>query len=170
MLFLRSLIDCLFGTGNESKADLESGWDGRKLRISYAKYPTLPGVILGLLKSGRRASDVESQQKAAESVFPALDILRRAGPPDHLHDELYGCVVEYLGSNLWHVREMAARTACSFLIGRDWVVALAELFRVTGGGYNALHGTLLTAKYVLERVIDLGTEDFQRELRPSVPN
>ncbi len=51
LLLLRSLIDTLLGTGDK-KADLEAGWDGYTVRISYNKYNTLPGVLLDLLSTG----------------------------------------------------------------------------------------------------------------------
>lgn len=42
LIFLRSLIDSLFGT-HESKAVIEAGWDGKANRIHYHRYPNLPG-------------------------------------------------------------------------------------------------------------------------------
>jgi hypothetical protein len=166
LLLLRSLVDCLFGTG-ESKTDLDLGWDGRTLRVSYVKYPMLPGVLLSLLKSGEQVTDLESQRKAAESVFPALDILRRAGPPDKLRDQLYGCVVNYLGSHLWHVREIAARTVCSFILQKDWVACLKALLEDAGNSSNELHGSLLAMKSVLSRASELSRDDAISECKPS---
>ncbi|EPE03524.1 heat repeat protein [Ophiostoma piceae UAMH 11346] len=177
LLLLRSLIDCLFGTG-ESKASLESGWDGRTIRVSYNKYPTLPGVLLSLLQTqadfGRPEGNatthlqIESQQAAAESVFPALDIIRRAGSPETHRDELYRAVVHYLGSTLWHVREMAARTVCSFLIVQDWAAGiqslLTDLGRTTESTANRLHGTLLAFRFVLARVAEIARETVPDKL------
>ncbi|CAK7233882.1 hypothetical protein SCUCBS95973_008746 [Sporothrix curviconia] len=181
LLLLRSLIDCLFGTG-ESKASLESGWDGRTIRISYNKYPTLPGVLLSLLKTGSApdavafasASDrghlqIESQQAAAESVFPALDIIRRAGPPESHRTELYDAVVPYLGSHLWHVREMAARTVCSFLVvDADWVAGVQRLLldKVALASANRWHGSLLAVRFVLGRVASVSGDSIPDSLLP----
>ena len=156
------MIDCLFGTA-ETKDDLEAGWDGRTPRISYAKYPSLPGVLLLLLQSGIDAAEVESQQKAAESVFPALDVIRRAGPPDALRGELFRCVAHHLGSHLWHVREMAARTACSFLIRGDWGQALSKLLEDAGHSQNKLHGALMAARFTLTRARELGDSSYDCE-------
>ncbi|KAK1750774.1 thyroid adenoma-associated protein [Echria macrotheca] len=154
LLLLRSLIDCLLGTG-ESKATIESGWDGHSVRISYNKYPTLPGVILGLLQPGVQAVD-EVSSSAAEAVFPALDIIRRAGPPDEYREELRVCIEGYLGSKIWHVREMAARTLCSFLLQTDWVAELGAMLGSCGAEEtNRLHGVLLTARFIIERKLDL---------------
>ena len=179
LLLLRSLIDCLFGTG-ESKASLESGWDGRTIRVSYNKYPTLPGVLLSLLQTQTKADDdtpkdkatthlqIESQKAAAESVFPALDIIRRAGSPETHRAELYRAVVHYLGSNLWHVREMAARTVCSFLIVQDWAAGIQSLLagvgRTTESTANRLHGTLLAFRFVLARAAEIARETVPDKL------
>ncbi|KAK4163458.1 thyroid adenoma-associated protein [Cladorrhinum sp. PSN259] len=159
LLLLRSLIDCLLGTG-ESKALIESGWDGTSVRISYNKYPTLPGVILGLLKSVSIDANVGQvlNSAAAEAVFPALDIIRRAGPPEENRDDLREHIETYLGSRIWHVREIAARTLCSFLLQTDWAAEIGKLLSKCGNSMNQLHGTLVTARFVIERKADLGVD------------
>lgn len=168
LLLLRSLIDTLFGT-TESKSSMEMGWDGKTLRLSYTKYSTLPPILLNLLKSGEQAMEPSTlaQSSAAESVFPALEIIRRAGPPESHRDELYKYITRYLGSRQWHVREIAARTLCSFLLSGDWLAAAESLLEGTRGSANRLHGTLLAIKFFLERtLIDL--IDEQTISRPSI--
>lgn len=152
LLLLRSLMDSIFGTG-ESKSALEAGWDGKTLRISYTKYPSLPPILLNLLQSGQLAMEpgTLTSSSAAESVFPALDIIRRAGPPESHRDELYKLIVRYLGSQQWHVREIAARTLCSFLLNGNWLSSVQSLLEEARGSANRLHGTFLTLKFFLER-------------------
>ncbi|KAK1971837.1 hypothetical protein LY78DRAFT_688694 [Colletotrichum sublineola] len=165
LLFLRSLLDNLFGT-NDSKAALEAGWDGKTARLQYHKYPVLPGVLLNLLRSGREVMKPTTLGStiAAESVFPALDIVRRAGPPDASRDELYGLVAGYLASPVWHVREMAARALCSFLLkDEDWIAAAAAivddaLAAAPASRNNHIHGALLTIKAVFERLSDVAPQ------------
>ncbi|OHW95084.1 heat repeat protein [Colletotrichum incanum] len=131
LLFLRSLLDNLFGT-NESKATLEAGWDGKTTRLQYHKYPILPNVLLNLLRSGREVMKPTTLGStiAAESVFPALDIIRRAGPPDASRDELYGLVAGYLASPVWHVREMAARALLSDVAPQKLSSAIPRLAEI----------------------------------------
>lgn len=154
LLLLHALIATLFGT-TESKSSMETGWDGKTLRLSYTKYATLPPILLGLLQTGERAMEPSTlaQGSAAESVFPALEIIRRAGPPESHREELYGYITRYLGSRQWHVREIASRTLCSFLLGGDWVGAVKALLEKSRGSANMMHGTLLTVKFFLERTI-----------------
>lgn len=164
LIFLRSLIDNLFGT-HESKAMIEAGWDGKANRIHYHRYPNLPGVLRNLLQSGHRIlSEMSSSgTAAAESVFPALDIIRRAGPPDLLRDEIQVHVAAYLSSPVWHVRDMAARTLCSCLLHEKWLVVIKDIFETAVAGeskskQNHVHGVLMTLKFLIERLSEVAPE------------
>ena len=148
------MIDTLLGTVDK-KAELEAGWDGHTVRISYTKYHTLSGVLLDLLRPVDQASDVSSQFTKAEAVFPALDIIRRAGPPDEHRDELCRLTEAYLSSHIWLLREMAARTLCSFFIRGNWVAEISRLLEQARNSTNGLHGALLTLKFILQRKIEL---------------
>jgi hypothetical protein len=156
LLLLRSLIDCLFGT-SESKVITEAGWDGRSIKLSYDKYPALPELLLKLLDTQISSSDALSTPTigAVESVFPALDIIRRAGPPDVNRDEIYRRVSIHLGSKVWHVREIAARAICTLLLHDQWLSAVDELLKTCNGSVNRIHGVLMAVKFFLERRLSL---------------
>ncbi|ORY63566.1 putative death-receptor fusion protein-domain-containing protein [Pseudomassariella vexata] len=154
LLLLRSLIDCLFGT-SESKISMEAGWDGRTTKISWHKFEALPAVLVSLLEMGQQPSTSAKGSETAEAVFPALDIIRRAGPPGQLKDQLYDSIAWYLGSHLWHVREIAARTLCSFLLRPGWIDPIRALLEESRSSANRLHGALLTFKFLLERLLDV---------------
>ncbi|ESZ93537.1 hypothetical protein SBOR_6079 [Sclerotinia borealis F-4128] len=152
LLLLRSLIDCLFGT-NENKASIEAGWDGRSTKLSYETYPELPEILLKLLN--KETLDTEDTNTPAigaiESVFPALDIIRRAGPPVILRNEIKEQVSIHLGSKYWHTRELAARTMCTFMLHDGWLLDLQKLLQISGPSTNYTHGVLMTVNFVLER-------------------
>lgn len=152
LLLLRSLIDSLFGT-SESKAVTEAGWDGRSIRLSYERYPSLPDLLLKLLDTETSGSDQSTAPAigAVESVFPALDIIRRAGPPSARRNEIYKLVSLHLGSRLWHVREIAARTICTLLLHQHWLRDILELLSMSGESSNRIHGTLMVVRFLLER-------------------
>ncbi|KOS18604.1 tRNA (cytidine(32)-2'-O)-methyltransferase non-catalytic subunit TRM732 [Escovopsis weberi] len=159
LIFLRSLIDTLFGS-QESKSMIEAGWDGKANRIPYHRYPNLPLVLANLLKSGHLMAASTAATSAAESVFPALDIIRRAGPPDLLRDEIQVHVAAYLSSPVWHVREIAARTLCSCLLHERWLAVIKKLLGEaisdeSPNGKNYMHGVLLSLKFVFERFRDV---------------
>ncbi|KAK5990266.1 tRNA (32-2'-O)-methyltransferase regulator TRM732-like protein [Cladobotryum mycophilum] len=168
LIFLRSLIDTLFGS-QESKSMIEAGWDGKANRIPYHRYPNLPTVLANLLKSGHQMIASTAATSAAESVFPALDIIRRAGPPDLLRDEIQVHVATYLSSPVWHVREIAARTLCSCLLHERWLVVIKELFQKafddkTPKGQNYLHGVLLSLKFLFERLTEVSLDRLTADL------
>ncbi|KAI1393468.1 putative death-receptor fusion protein-domain-containing protein [Hypoxylon trugodes] len=154
LLLLRSLIDCLFGT-SESKLSIEAGWDGRTVKISYHKFKALPALLVSLLEMGQNSSGVLIGSQTAESVFPALDIIRRAGPPEEFRDKLYDIIAWYLGSHIWHVRDIAARTLCSFLLKASWLESITTLLASSGASANKLHGVLLTIKALIERLAEV---------------
>lgn len=162
LIFLRSLIDSLFGS-QESKAMIEAGWDGKANRIPYHRYPNLPTVLASLLKSGHKMVTSTNATSSAESVFPALDIIRRAGPPDLLRDEIQIHVAAYLSSPVWHVREIAARTLCSCLLHDKWLGVVQDLFHKslndkTINGQNHVHGVLLSLKFLIERFSEVAPD------------
>ncbi|EGX94401.1 HEAT repeat protein [Cordyceps militaris CM01] len=170
LIFLRSLIDCLFGS-HESKQMIEAGWDGKANRIPYHRYPNLPEVLRDLLKSGHSVMATTSalSAAAAESVFPALDIIRRAGPPALLREEIQSDVAHYLSSSVWHVREMAARTLCSCLLHDKWLGMIKQIYNevqcVSGGArLNYIHGVLLTLKFVFERLSEVSRDQVRVDL------
>jgi hypothetical protein len=152
LLLLRSLIDCLFGT-SESKLVTEVGWDGRSIRLSYDQYPSLPELLLKLLDTNTDGSEASTAPLigAVESVFPALDIIRRAGPPAKYRDEIYKCVSMHVGSKIWHVREIAARTICTMMLHKNWLGDVLQLISSSGQSANRFHGILMAVKFILER-------------------
>ncbi|KAH7041120.1 putative death-receptor fusion protein-domain-containing protein [Microdochium trichocladiopsis] len=159
LILLRSLIDCLLGT-NESKASIEAGWAGKTTRIPYHKFAQLPAVLVNLLQMGQQAEGVLIGSQSAESVFPALDIIRRAGPPEAARDELYELISWYLGSRIWHVREIAARTLCSFLLQPGWSEDVQDLVLKSTSSANKLHGALMTLRFLLERLSEVMPEQI----------
>ncbi|KAI1816773.1 hypothetical protein GGS20DRAFT_593980 [Poronia punctata] len=159
LILLRSLIDSLFGT-TENKIAMEAGWDGRTVRIAYHKFEALPSLLVNLLELGKKSSGMTMGTQTAEAVFPALDIIRRAGPPEAYRTRLYDIISWYLGSHIWHVREIAARTLCSLLLTPTWLESVGRLITSTGGSSNKLHGALLTVRFLLERLLQVMPEQL----------
>lgn len=110
---------------------------------------------------GQESKGVLIGSQTAESVFPALDIIRRAGPPEEFRDQLYDIIAWYLGSHIWHVREIAARTLCSFLLKPGWIKSVKKLLDSSGTSANRLHGALLVFKFLLERLVDVMPEQLE---------
>lgn len=159
LLLLRSLIDSLFGT-NDNKTEIEAGWDGKSIKISYERYPTLPDLLVKLL--GAKIDPRTNGQpviSAVESVFPALDIVRRAGPPSAHRNQIYKLVMKHLGSNVWNVREMAAHAICVLVPCGEWAASTKALLTIKAPSTNLRHGSLLAVRFILERQREMNTRN-----------
>lgn len=117
----------------------------------------MPDLLLQLLRPEyeRGVSNGFPGIGIVESVFPALDIIRRAGPPGRLRDEIYKCVSNHLASKIWHIRDIAARTICTLLLHNDWLQPTLNLIETCGNLTNRHHGVLMSVKYLLERRFEL---------------
>jgi len=145
---------------------MEAGWDGRSVRIAYHKFDALPSLLINLLELGKKSSGIMIGTQTAEAVFPALDIIRRAGPPEGYRTKLYEIISWYLGSHIWHVREIAARTLCSLLLTPTWLHSVELLVTSAGGSSNKLHGALLTVRFLLERLFQVMPNQLSGEICP----
>lgn len=144
-------MDSLLGTG-ESKDGIEKGWDGKTVRIPYIKYDALPAILVDLLRPRSDHGEGEKENMTAETVFPALDIVRRAGPPQKFRGELYEYTAFYLGSHLWRVRDIAARTLCSFLLSEERSNSLGTFLAERNASANRIHGTLILVAAMVGRI------------------
>lgn len=155
MLF-RALIDRLFGT-NDRPNGKEAPNQSASFKLPYDKYPNLEPLIVRLLgghslvDASKQPHDLDlSASVPAELVFPALDILRRAGRPNQENTIIDRLVFIHLGSKIWNVRELAARTFCSVAPERQYITILAELLKPYRRSGNSWHGVLLTMKFSVE--------------------
>jgi hypothetical protein len=150
------LINYLVGT--QSKEKTEAGWNGGATAISYDKYPSLGELLLQLLEV---ASDNDSKEVISnalvETIFPVLDILRRAGPPDDLRERIVTRLFHTIGHKVWQIRELSAKTLCALIPREEWSRTIQRLIQSSGDstgdltGENQRHGNLLGAKLLLER-------------------
>lgn len=144
----------MFGT-SDSKASIEAGWDGHSIRISYDKFPDLKRLLLKLLSS---TPTTHTSTTAVESVIPALDILRRAGPPPDIKIEIVDLVFQHLGSRSWIVRELAANTMAALTIRENWLEYIQKILEKPLSSTNHRHGVLLTVKDIIVRARGTSTE------------
>lgn len=92
-----------------------------------------------------------------ESCFPALDIIRRAGPPEAKRYEIVAAIWTHLGNHIWPVRELAARSISNLMLQDDWLSSFTgHIISPSINNSNRVHGLLLTARLALERRQGLG--------------
>ncbi|KAH7412798.1 putative death-receptor fusion protein-domain-containing protein [Cadophora sp. MPI-SDFR-AT-0126] len=143
LLLIRSLFDLIFGTNTE-KAVVERGWDGRSTMIEYSRYPALVELIIGLLKLG-----------TDDALFPAMDVLRRAGPPPAHRRDIESLVHRQLANRNWQVRRIAADCLCSFSTEeKDWIKVVIMFLESEAGSSNQRHGQLLVIRAILSQRLD----------------
>ncbi len=158
MLF-NALIERLLGDETQDWKDQERS---KTSRFSYYAYPNLAGILSDLLTSPERMKQ-SNQETAdtsspldlhgAEGVFPALQILRQARPPEEILESISKSVEVSLGSPHWHLRDMAARTVVSMRLPSELFEAgLSQLSNIPQSE-NARHGTLLCVKYTFQRLL-----------------
>ncbi len=153
LLLLRSLEDVLLGTG-----DSKVSWDGKSIRLAYDQYPSLPGILIRLLSGGTANRNLGKDTAAVEAVFPALDIIRRAGPPKSHFEEVSSLVSAHLSNSSWHIRDLAATTTAALYARKSWVVSIVELLQTPYSTMNDRHGLLLAVNRVLGGQLELDSE------------
>ncbi|KAF4628970.1 hypothetical protein G7Y89_g9185 [Cudoniella acicularis] len=150
LLLLQSLINYVLGN-SEAKATTEEGWNGGAVKIPYDKYPNLAELLLKLLDTTSSSEQTEALMEAAERIFPALDIVRRAGPPLEIRHSIYSKVGTHLGSKVWHIRELAARTVCALTPDERWEAAAKSLVEMAHDSASHKHGALMAVRFIVER-------------------
>ncbi|TVY81647.1 tRNA (cytidine(32)-2'-O)-methyltransferase non-catalytic subunit TRM732 [Lachnellula suecica] len=173
LLLFQSLINYLIGT--QSKQKTEAGWDGGAKAISYDKYPGLGELLFRLLETAAGDDSVNAIPNATETIFPVLDILRRAGPPEALQDKITTRLLDAMGHKLWHIRDLSARTLCVLTPDETTIDLIQKLISSTGDSAgaslteNQRHGALLGAKLLLERYISNYDHSSDREIQSVAP-
>ncbi|GMM31052.1 tRNA methylation protein [Martiniozyma asiatica (nom. inval.)] len=118
-------------------------------RIFFNKFKTVRNVFYETLKNVNSKSDLEM-------IFPILTIMSRLEPtPEYTGlDDFKPLIREFLGSKIWKVREMAARSFPSVISSREEFKACFESFSDIewGQDWNFIHGGLLAQKELLNRV------------------
>jgi hypothetical protein len=158
MLF-KGLIERLLGS--DEAQDWKERDRAKTSRFSYEDFPSLIGILTDLLDpEGPLKQSIENAPNSsspldlhgAEGVFPALQILRQARPPDENLGSIVASVEKLLASPHWHLRDMAARTTVSLRSTSELGDSALQLLRVGHGAHNLQHGTLLAVKYTLRKL------------------
>ncbi|KAF2844857.1 HEAT repeat protein-like protein [Plenodomus tracheiphilus IPT5] len=171
LMLFKALIERLLGS--DEAQDWKERERAKTSRFSYDFFPTLPKMLSDLLdpngplkKSMSTTSDSTSpfDLHGAEGVFPALQILRQARPPQPHLVTIQKAVTNLLSSPHWHLRDMAARTAVSMRpINQLYAVTTSQISTVPSST-NQQHGVLLTIKYMYIKLLrdasEFSTEDF----------
>ncbi|OCL07142.1 hypothetical protein AOQ84DRAFT_389700 [Glonium stellatum] len=189
LMLFKALLDRLLGSSDTQK------WKEQKpakfSRLSYENYPNLIEIMARLLvpKDTRGRPVVETHTststsvvRATEGVFPALQILQQAPPPEADRETVRRLVLDLTRSPHWHVRDMAARTFASGLRQTEHVSMIRGLISSLDENQNSFHGLLLCIKYslqiyansqgstsvcwIMEDLLDISNDIFQKSTCP----
>lgn len=158
MLF-KALIERLLGS--DEAQDWKEQDRAKTSRFSYNNYPNLIHILSSLLESagikitsGARVTENPGSTEAdnTEGVFPALQILRQALPPETRRLRFREQVRCLLYSPHWHLRDMAARTFISLTRGDEYLDTSMLLLENFHGPSNYQHGTFLCLKYMVMKM------------------
>lgn len=160
-MLLRALLVRMHGGTDASSSRISSTYR-RFSRLVYEKYTNLPNLVLDLLSSGLKKtssiSDSRQPQYSAHSseaqkVLPAMAIIERSGLPSKLRSEIKNALSEHRQSPLWMIREKAAKTIAAVVEDGSLIGEIQNLLEVDRTRQNALHGSLLCARFM---IIQLG--------------
>ncbi|KAL5444724.1 hypothetical protein PMIN07_003330 [Paraphaeosphaeria minitans] len=173
LMLFKALIERLLGS------DEAQDWKEREItktsRFSYHSYPSLVGIIKNLLNpEGPLKESLDTPESnspmdlhGAEGVFPALQILRQAMPPEDHRMTILQLITKLLSSPHWHMRDMAARTITALYRPNELLVGVKWLLDNFEESSNAKHGKLLCIKYCVVRGLQ-SSDQGQEFLRESM--
>lgn len=159
MLF-KALIERLLGS--DEAQDWKEHQRAKTSRFSFVDYPSLLSILSDLLDpNGPLKQSIESAPESnspldlhgAEGVFPALQILRQARPPEASLGPIVESVEKLLASPHWHLRDMAARTVISLRSIPELYSAALSLLGNVPKSHNTQHGKLLAVKYAIKKLL-----------------
>jgi len=159
MLF-KALIERLLGS--DEAQDWKERERAKSSRFSYDSFPSLPKILLDLLDpNGPLKQSLENgvdggsplDLHGAEGVFPALQILRQARPPQPYLDLIKISVTTLFSSPHWHLREMAARTFVSLCSINELHATASSMLGKFPQHHTEQHGVLLTVKFMFATLL-----------------
>ncbi|KAF1964175.1 HEAT repeat protein-like protein [Bimuria novae-zelandiae CBS 107.79] len=170
LMLFKALIERLLGS--DEAQDWKERETTRTSRFSYHDYPALVGIIKALLNpEGPLKDSLDTPESnapmdlhGAEGVFPALQILRQAMPPEDHRMAILQSVTRLLSSPHWHLRDMAARTIAALYRTSELLTGVKWLLDNFEDPTNAKHGKLLCIKYCFSKALQ-SNDQCQQFLR-----
>ncbi|KAF2477596.1 HEAT repeat protein-like protein [Lindgomyces ingoldianus] len=157
LMLFKALIERLLGS-NEAQEWTEQE-QGKTSRFSYINFPNLVDILSNMLNtenasaSSEEPSSSSSSLHGAEGVFPALQILQQAPPPESHRKSIVELVLRLTSSPHWYLRDMAARTYVSLQRPHEYYDNIIALLYSLPNSHNAQHGLLLCSKYMIAKLL-----------------
>lgn len=156
-MLLKALLNRLFGKNEASSSAVSAA--SHTTTMLYDRFPNLPDLIVKLLQhdtqpiqgmsepAHKSGSTVDIPQ--AQKVFPALEIIQRAGVPSKHRSMIKSLLLWHLGSTAWLIRKKTAKTLSIIADVSRFQVEVIELLQDQWPTQNSLHGMLLCVRETL---------------------
>lgn len=171
MLF-RALLSRMHGGTNTASTRISSNYR-RFSKLVYEKYPNLPSSVLGLLNSASldhidylnedSRPQLFAHSSQAQKILPALEIIERAGLPSIHNIEIQQAIRRHMESPIWAIREKSAKALAAVTEDEVLVAKIKTLLEVDQNRQNALHGSLLCARFMISRLEGVSIGKFMIE-------
>lgn len=170
-MLMRALLSRMNGGTNAASKRISSN-HRRFSKLVYEKYPNLPDLILGLLSSGSKKTDYSNENSQpqpfahsldAERILPALEMVERSGLPSNHSLEIHNAIRQHRQSPVWAIREKSAKALAAVVEERNLIAEIRDLLKINCSRQNALHGSLLCARFMIARLGAVSTGKFTIE-------
>ena len=162
-MLLKALINRLLGK-NEANSSTKSTSSPDITDLLYDKFPNLPDLIVKLLQPYNQfmksaieptlAKGLTMDIPQAQKVFPALEIIQRAGMPPKYRLTIKSLLLWHLGSTIWYIRKKSAKTISIVTDASSFYDEVTELLQEPWSTQNSLHGRLLCVRDLLFKASD----------------
>lgn len=159
-MLLKALLNRLLGK-NEASSSTVSAASHNTTNMLYDRFPNLPDLIVKLLQhDSQMIQDMRGPAHTsgptldipqAQKVFPALEIIQRAGMPLKHRSAIKSLLHWHLGSTVWLIRKKTAKTLSNATNASRIQDEVTELLQHQWPTQNSLHGMLLCVREILVR-------------------
>jgi hypothetical protein len=140
----------------------DEGFYNHATKLSWDSFPGLAQLIIRLLTNGVKPDEPTTQSETqigtdVRRVYLALELLRRAGPPDNYENRILSQLVRNFDSVDWQLREASAQLYGAILHNRkEWYSSIENLLKSKTTSANEAHGIFLTIGFVLHYRLTAG--------------
>lgn len=162
-MLLKALLSRLLGK-NEGSSSTRSAIGHGTTNLLYDRFPNLADLIVKLLQADVKLventrelvhkNDSTLDIPQAQKVFPALEIIQRAGMPLKHPPTIKSLLLWHLGSTVWYIRKKAAKTISIVTDASRFQDEVTELLQEPWLSQNSLHGRLLCVRELLSMASD----------------
>lgn len=149
LMLFRSLAGRLlvsYGSFNHASSNHQES-----VKSFYSSHPSLLPQFKRILANKSR---IPSEVKARETIFPVLEFLSKAPPPQAHWPVFESVILKSIGSPVWYVRAIASTAYAGYVkITSEPLIYLKDLLLDQHTSQTSMHGRLLIAQQVFSAIM-----------------